>query len=105
MTRIFAPTLAALLILPVAAGGQGAPGGDAELARDLVARGEILPLARVLDLLETQHPGQVVEVELEYEDGILVYEIDVVTPEGRLIEVDMDATDGRIVDIDEEDED
>lgn len=103
---IRAPLFALFLALtPQMAGGERMHGTDVELARDLVERGEILPLARVLDLLEQQHPGQVTEVELEFSDGILVYEVDLITTDGRLIEVDMNAATGNIVDIDEEDED
>ncbi|AWX94223.1 peptidase [Paracoccus yeei] len=100
----------ALLLAPQVAGGQGSPGPaagpgpDVELARDLVERGEILPLAQVLARLQEQHPGKVIEVELEYSNGILVYEVDLVTTDGRLIEVDMNAANGTIVDVDEEED-
>ena len=100
----------ALLLAPQVAGGQGGPGPgpgpgpDVELARDLVERGEILPLAQVLARLQEQHPGKVIEVELEYSNGILVYEVDLVTTDGSLIEVDMNAANGTIVDVDEEED-
>lgn len=94
-----------LLVLPQIAGGQAPPLPDVELARDLVEQGKIMPLAKVLKRLQKDHPGQIVEVELEYSGGILVYEVDLITTEGRLIEVDMDAATGKIVDMDEEDED
>ena len=45
-----------------------------------------------------------IEVELEYSNGILVYEVDLVTTDGRLIEVDMNAANGTIVDVDEEED-
>ena len=93
----------ALATLPQIAGGDRSL-QDVELARDLVERGQIMPLAQVLTRLAEQHPGQVVEVELEYSDGILVYEVDPITPDGRMIEVDMDASTGKIVDIDEDDD-
>lgn len=76
---------------------------DFEFARDAVARGEILPLAEVLRRLQTSHPGRVVEVELEYSDQRLTYEVELVTTDGRLIEVDMNAATGEIVKLDEED--
>lgn len=97
--------LALSLLIALPATGQQPIASDVELARDAVARGEILPLARVLALLEQQHPGQVIEVELEYSHGTLVYEIELVTPDGRLIEVDMNAATGEILDYEEEDED
>ena len=93
----------ALLIAPTFAGGQSQIPPDFELARDAVARGEILPLAEVLSRLQTSHPGRVIEVELEYSHDILVYEVELVTGDGRLIEVDMNAATGEIVGMDEED--
>ena len=93
----------ALLLAPVAAGGQSQIPPDFEFARDSVARGEILPLAEVLRRLQTSHPGRVVEVELEYSDQRLTYEVELVTTDGRLIEVDMNAATGEIVKLDEED--
>ncbi len=92
-----------LLIAPgfVAAQAQIPP--DFELARDAVARGEILPLAEVLSRLQESHPGRVIEVELEYSQDILVYEVELVTGDGRLIEVDMNAATGEIVGMDEDD--
>ncbi len=104
MTRMI-PLLLPLLLLPQSVGGQDSAATDVELARDLVERGQILPLAQVLSRLQASHPGKVIEVELEYSDGILVYEVDLITTEGRLIEVDMNAATGTIVDVDEEDED
>lgn len=93
----------ALLTLPTFAGGQSQIPPDFELARDAVARGEILPLADVLARLQETHPGRLIEVELEYSNDILVYEVELVTADGRLIEVDMNAATGEIVDMDEED--
>lgn len=95
--------LSVLIALP--ATGQQPAGPDFEIARDAVERGEILPLARVLEMLEQHHPGEVIEVELEYSRGALVYEIELVTPDGRLIEVDIDAASGEILGFEEEDDD
>ncbi len=80
----------ALLIVPGFADAQAQIPPDFELARDAVARGEILPLAEVLSRLQESHPGRVIEVEL-------------VTGDGRLIEVDMNAATGEIVGMDEDD--
>ncbi len=42
-------------------------------------------------------PGQVVKAELDYDDGMLVYEIDVRTAEGYKYEVKIDANTGAIL--------
>ncbi|MBC9248169.1 PepSY domain-containing protein [Paracoccus sp. 11-3] len=76
---------------------------DYELALDAVQDGEILPLADILAELNKTHPGEVVEVELEYDFGRRVYEIELITPEGLLIEVDLDAATGKILEVEEDD--
>jgi uncharacterized membrane protein YkoI len=42
-------------------------------------------------------PGQVIKAELDYDDGMLVYEIDVRTREGYKYEVKIDANTGAIL--------
>ncbi|WP_318614018.1 PepSY domain-containing protein [Sporosarcina sp. YIM B06819] len=42
-------------------------------------------------------PGQVVKVELDYDDGLLVYEVDIRTAEGYKYEVKIDANSGVIL--------
>ncbi|GHG31031.1 PepSY domain-containing protein [Paracoccus aerius] len=99
------PAIILAMLLPSAVGGQQEPLPDFELAQGAVERGEILPLAQILRLLEGEHPGTVVEVELEYSDGTRVYEVELITPDGRLIEVDMDAATGQVLKVEEEDDD
>lgn len=98
------PALLALL-LPNAAGGTDGALPDFEIAEEAVARGEILPLAEVIGMMQEVHPGRVIEVELEYSDGIRVYEIELITEDGRLIEVEMDAATGAILDTEVDDDD
>ncbi len=97
--------LAVALILPSAVDGQQGTMPDFEMAQGAVERGEILPLAEILRQLDREHPGTVVEVELEHADGTDVYEVELITPDGRLIEVDMDAATGTILQVEEEDDD
>lgn len=47
-----------------------------------------------------QVPGQVVKVELDRENGVLVYEVYIRTPGGRLYEVKVNAATGFIVEVD-----
>lgn len=42
-------------------------------------------------------PGQVVKSELEFEDGILIYEVDIRTADGLKYEVEIDAVTGEVV--------
>ena len=50
-------------------------------------------------------PGEVQEIELEREDGMRVYEIEVLSAEGVEIEVEIDAGTGDVLEIEAEDED
>jgi len=53
---------------------------DHNRARSAVVAGDILPLKKILEQLDGQRPGQVLEVELENEDGAWVYEIRLLQP-------------------------
>jgi uncharacterized membrane protein YkoI len=96
---------AAFLLLAPAVGGQEQTAPDFERAQEAVERGEILPLAEILEVVQEAHPGRVIEVELEFADGLRVYEVELITPEGRLIEVDVNAATGEILAFEDEDDD
>jgi uncharacterized membrane protein YkoI len=49
-----------------------------------------------------QVPGQVIKVELDYENGILVYEIDIRTPSG-IYEVHVNAVTGQVLKVEIDD--
>lgn len=65
-------------------------------ARALLQRGEILPLARILATVHERVPGDVIEVELERDDGVWEYEVKVLTAAGRVRKVELDARDGTV---------
>lgn len=69
---------------------------DQSLARQAVQRGEIRPLADILQSLRGKLPGEVAGVKIEREGGRLFYEFRVVGSEGRLYEVHVDAATGEI---------
>ncbi|KJZ32141.1 hypothetical protein TW83_05275 [Paracoccus sp. S4493] len=92
-----------LILLPLTLAAQPiAP--DYETARQAVDRGDMLPLEQILARIEARHPGRIVEVELEDEDGLWLYEIEVLTPEDRLIEIELDARTGVILGYEEDDD-
>ena len=70
---------------------------DADRAHRALQRGEVRPLAEILTTLERRLEGEIVGVEFESEDGRHVYEFEVVTPGGRLLEIYVDAATGRIL--------
>ncbi|MCK0505589.1 PepSY domain-containing protein [Aromatoleum anaerobium] len=70
---------------------------DHDRARRAVERGEVMPLQRILDNVERNHPGQVIEVELEQEKGRWIYEIKVLKAGGALVKLEIDARDGVVL--------
>lgn len=68
-------------------------------ARELLQRGEIVPLARILDVVQQRVPGDVIEVELEREDGRWEYKVKVLTPTGRVRKLYLDARNGAVLKI------
>lgn len=62
-----------------------------------VEAGRALALRDVLDDLERRYIGQVIEVELENEDGLRVYEVEMIGPDGQVVEFEVDAVSGEII--------
>lgn len=78
--------------------------GDHDYAREAVRRGEILPITRILPIVQQRVPGNVIEIELDsHDDGRRIeYEIKVLTAAGRVIEVKVNARTGQIREIEED---
>lgn len=100
-------TLATMLIaLPLALAGTAASlhfspahAGDEDQAeaRMLLQRGEILPLGRILQIVQERTPGDIIQVELDRSDKHgWEYEVKVLAASGRVIEVDVNAKSGAI---------
>ena len=70
---------------------------DHEDAREAVRTGEILPLADVLQRLEKEQQGQVLEVELERKHGRIYYEVKLLQPGGRVVKHLIDARTGELI--------
>ena len=100
MKKAFVVALGLSLAL-LSAGGAGARSrdrnDDQDLARQALQRGEVLPIARILELVAQHLPGDVIEVQLDERRGRLEYEIRVLTPSGRVRELVLDARTGAFV--------
>lgn len=70
---------------------------DHDVARRAREAGEVLPLKAVLEHVERQYPGQVMEVELEREGGRWIYEIKLLRSGGALLKLEVDARDGTLL--------
>ena len=70
---------------------------DHDRARRALGAGEIMPLSRILDQVERDNPGRVLEVELEREDDRWLYEIKLLQDGGRVLKLKVDARDARVL--------
>ena len=75
---------------------------DHDFAKSALEQGRVLPLADIIAKVSRQVPGKVIEVELEDEDGSLVYDL-ILSPQGRLQEIEVNAATGKILKIEDDD--
>jgi uncharacterized membrane protein YkoI len=107
--RMAAGALCALL-LAFGSGANAAENGsgrsrDHDRARQAVEAGEVLPLRTILERVEREYPGQVVDVELEREHESKdksgperwVYKIKLLRTGGALVKLKVDARTGAII--------
>lgn len=81
------------------------PEHDHERARHALDRGEVLPIAEILQRTADRVPGEVVEVEFERDDhrgGHWIYELKILAEDGRVLEVQVDAASGEILDMEDD---
>jgi len=70
---------------------------DHDRAKILRERGDILPLGEILKKAQQEHPGQVLEVELEEEAGKIIYELEFLDDAGLVWEMKYDAKNGTLL--------
>jgi len=68
---------------------------DHEKAKLLLEKGNILPLEAILANARKIQSGRILEVELEHKKSKLVYEIELLTPNGEVLELLFDAQSGK----------
>lgn len=90
--------LAALAASPLLT---AASGSDQDRARAALQAGEVLSLRTILERIERDHPGQVIEAELERKGGRWIYELKVVQTGRQLIKLEIDASSGEVLRRDE----
>ena len=102
ITTQWRPALTSVVILmTLAMLGTGvsyaADNADHDRARQAVEAGDVLPLRTILERVEREYPGQVMEVELDREKGEWVYEIKLLRKGGVLMKLKIQARDGTIL--------
>ncbi|MDX3906613.1 MAG: PepSY domain-containing protein [Pigmentiphaga sp.] len=93
LPRLAAPALAMALAAaaaPAAAGDDDCD-NDQDCARAALMQGEIRPLPEVLRVVRDKVPGDIIEIELDREDGMWIYEVKVLPSSGRRKKLEIDA--------------
>ena len=70
---------------------------DHDRARRAVEQGLIMPFKDILAKVQQAYPGQLLEVELDSEDGVFIYEFEILSSDGRVVEVVYDARTGELL--------
>lgn len=91
--------LLATMAVPSAFADKGKGGHDdsRERLEDARKHGAIMPIELILKSLKEKLNGEVLEIELDDEDGRLYYEIYYLDSGGRRIEIEVDAATGEIL--------
>lgn len=76
--------------------------GDHERARSLLEQGKILSLSEIMNQTRSQFPGKVLEVELEEEDGLIVYKIEFLDVNDVVMEMLINAQTGELISVEED---
>ena len=67
-------------------------------------QGAILPLEQLLEMAQQRHPGsRLLEAELEEDDDIYVYEVELLTTTGVVRELKLNASNGQLLEDKEDD--
>ena len=78
-------------------------GDDYIEARRLHVSGEILPLETILKNVRQVFPGKIIEIDLEREDDVIVYEVEILGEDGVVREIYINAKTGKLLSVKEDD--
>jgi uncharacterized membrane protein YkoI len=70
---------------------------DHDEIKQLRETGQILPMGEVMTSAQSVQPGQLVEAELEREDGAYLYEIKILAADGTVHKLALDAATGAVI--------
>ncbi len=68
-----------------------------EHIREAVRSGRILPLQQILDRYQRRFGSRLLDLEVEHDGELIVYELEMLQADGRVIELKVDARDGRLL--------
>ena len=97
-------SLTRVLLFLVLTGSVNARDLSQDEALRLREQGRIIPLEQLLALVEKRHPNaSLLEVELEEDDDIYIYDVELATRAGVVRELEIDASTGTILKDEEDD--
>jgi uncharacterized membrane protein YkoI len=94
MARLLALLLIAGLLIPAA---RTRADSDSDRARASREAGQTIALQSLVEWVAERYHGRLLEAELEEEDGVLVYELEWLTPQSSVLEFEFDAHSGRLL--------
>ena len=97
MVKSLGMLIAALALLGPSPAAMADGERDHDRARAALRAGEVLPLTTILERAAKDHPGQLLEVELEREHGRWIYELKLLERGGSLVKLQIDARDGVVL--------
>jgi uncharacterized membrane protein YkoI len=102
--EIMAVAIGALLVLngPVWSDEKGIGTKDESKAIVKMAAAAKVTIDEAIKMASEKVPGKVVEAELEKKHDTLVWEVEVVTAENKVMEVHIDAVSGAVIDVEDE---
>ena len=104
MIRPFITTASLLLVLiTLMSPGVTQADDDYIEARKLQDAGEILSLEQLLKNIRPEFPGKILQIELEYESGKIIYEVEILGDDGVVKEIYINAKTGKVLSIKEDD--
>ena len=62
-----------------------------------MSSGAILPLETILRRMDSRFAGRLIDADLKRRGGRVIYELQIITDKGRVLEVDVDAATARVV--------
>jgi uncharacterized membrane protein YkoI len=89
--------LAAVLLLAWAV--TASADADHERARAAREAGKIVSLQAILDRVQSEFKGSLLEVELDDDDGRWIYKVELLAPDGVKVKLEYDARDGRLLQV------
>jgi hypothetical protein len=72
-------------------------GDDGSRARSGVSSGAILPLEAILGSLENRYDARMIDADLDERRGRMVYDLELLTRDGRVLEIRVDAATARVL--------